>query len=338
MFGWKILGWFVTFFTGGICRPWAVCMIYSWEAKHTVIDGHRLRFNGTAMQLFGTWLKWWVLTLVTCGIYGFWAELHLKQWITKHTTMEDTDAVLEEDTSHRHNEDSEMDGVPNVLFWAVVSIAVLLMVSGVYTLIHGSFSGEWMLLSGVGMLILLLPLGKAYSALRVAEARSGNTGYRVMRWALTCAVVVLAAVIIRVASPAVPDINLSRENEKNTVDQVSESVEIEPTEDVETTEPEETIQVSKEEENALRAAKIYLETMAFSREGLIKQLEYEQYSTTAATYAAEYCGADWDEQAEKAAKNYLDIMPFSRDELIEQLEYEGFTHEQAVYGVEANGY
>lgn len=90
--------------------------------------------------------------------------------------------------------------------------------------------------------------------------------------------------------------------------------------------------------NALASAKLYLETMPFSYTGLIEQLEYEQYSTEDATYAADNCGADWNEQAARSAKNYLDIMPFSRDELIEQLQFEGYTYEQAVYGVEQNGY
>ncbi len=90
--------------------------------------------------------------------------------------------------------------------------------------------------------------------------------------------------------------------------------------------------------NALRSAKNYLRTMPFSYSGLIKQLEFEGYKTEEATYAADNCGANWNEQAAKAAKNYLDIMSFSRQGLIEQLEFEGYTYEQAVYGVEANGY
>ena len=53
LIGWRILGGLVTIFTLGICYPWAFCMIYRWEAKHTVINGHRLKFNGTALQLFG---------------------------------------------------------------------------------------------------------------------------------------------------------------------------------------------------------------------------------------------------------------------------------------------
>lgn len=90
--------------------------------------------------------------------------------------------------------------------------------------------------------------------------------------------------------------------------------------------------------NALKSAKNYLSMMPFSYSGLIEQLEFEQYSNEDAVYAADNCGADWNEQAVKSAKNYLDMMPFSKDELIEQLQFEGFTYEQAVYGVEQNGY
>ena len=92
------------------------------------------------------------------------------------------------------------------------------------------------------------------------------------------------------------------------------------------------------ERNALNSAILYLQTMAFSRQGLIDQLEYEGYTNSEATYAVNNCGADWYEQAVLSAKEYLDGMPFSRQGLIEQLEYEGFTHDQAVYGVEQNGY
>ena len=92
------------------------------------------------------------------------------------------------------------------------------------------------------------------------------------------------------------------------------------------------------ESNALRAAESYLESIPFSHDGLIAQLEYDGYSTAEATYAADNCKADWYQQAVLSAKNYLDIMAFSRSGLIEQLEYDGFTHDQAIYGVEQNGY
>ncbi len=91
------------------------------------------------------------------------------------------------------------------------------------------------------------------------------------------------------------------------------------------------------QKNALKSAKSYLSFSAFSYNGLIKQLEYEEYSHEDAVYAVDNCGADWNEQAVKSAKSYLSFSSFSKNGLIKQLEYEGFTHEQAVYGAEQNG-
>lgn len=85
LIGWKLLGAIITIFTLGICYPWAVCKVYNWEVKHTVINGRRLNFDGKAIQLFGNWIKWELLTIITLGIYGFWVKIKLKKWITKHT-------------------------------------------------------------------------------------------------------------------------------------------------------------------------------------------------------------------------------------------------------------
>lgn len=90
-------------------------------------------------------------------------------------------------------------------------------------------------------------------------------------------------------------------------------------------------------DNALKSAKSYLSHSAFSYSGLVKQLEYEGYPEEDATYAADNCGADWNEQAAKSAQSYLSHSSFSRSKLIDQLEYEGFTYSQATYGVEKNG-
>ncbi len=87
------------------------------------------------------------------------------------------------------------------------------------------------------------------------------------------------------------------------------------------------------EKNALESAKSYLSFTAFSKSGLIEQLEYEGYTYSEAKYAVDNCGADWYEQAALSAKRYLDFTSFSRSGLIEQLEYEGFTTEQAEYAV-----
>ena len=87
--GWTLLGLLITVCTLGICLPWAYCIVYRWEAKHTVINGHRLAFDGTAMQLFGKWLLWLLLTIVTVGIYSFWVNIKLKKWKVQHTRFAD---------------------------------------------------------------------------------------------------------------------------------------------------------------------------------------------------------------------------------------------------------
>jgi len=92
--------------------------------------------------------------------------------------------------------------------------------------------------------------------------------------------------------------------------------------------------ISTGKKNALKSAGQYLNYMAFSYSGLIEQLEFEGYSNEEAVYAAENCGADWNEQAVLSAMQYLKTMAFSKDGLVEQLEYEGYTHEQATYGAE----
>lgn len=85
LIGWRILGVLITILTLGICYPWAVCMVYNWEVKHTVIEGKRLEFDGKAIGLFGNWIKWILLSIITLGIYTFWINIKIKKWITKHT-------------------------------------------------------------------------------------------------------------------------------------------------------------------------------------------------------------------------------------------------------------
>ena len=91
------------------------------------------------------------------------------------------------------------------------------------------------------------------------------------------------------------------------------------------------------QQNALRSAQNYLDFTAFSRTGLIGQLEFEEYSTEDATWAVDRVEVDWNEQAAKSAANYLDFTSFSRSGLVDQLIFEGFTPEQAEYGVSQTG-
>lgn len=75
-----------------------------------------------------------------------------------------------------------------------------------------------------------------------------------------------------------------------------------------------------------------MEYSAFSRQSLIEQLEYEEFSRADAEYAVDSLDVDWSEQAVKSAESYLEYSSFSLSGLIDQLVYEGFTQSQAEHG------
>jgi hypothetical protein len=95
-----------------------------------------------------------------------------------------------------------------------------------------------------------------------------------------------------------------------------------------TTAPPENPEVS----NARRAAQQYLDYSGFSRSGLIEQLEYEGYSTEAATTVVDSLNVDWMAEAVESAQAYVEYSPFSHSGLVEQLQYEGFSPEEAEHG------
>ena len=88
LIGISILQGILITFTFSLGAPWAVCIRERWVAKHTIIDGRRLTFDGNGGQLFGNYIKWFLLTIVTFGIYGFWLSIKMKQWVVKHTHFE----------------------------------------------------------------------------------------------------------------------------------------------------------------------------------------------------------------------------------------------------------
>ena len=96
-------------------------------------------------------------------------------------------------------------------------------------------------------------------------------------------------------------------------------------------------QITTGQRNALRAARSYLNFTPFSYEGLVGQLEYEGYTNDEAKYAADNCGADWNEQALKDALNYLDYTAFSYSGLVKQLEFEKYTSSQVKYAADNCG-
>lgn len=96
LIGWKILGFLVTLVTFGICAPWAKCMIYSYQIKHTVYNGKRLKFEGTGGDLFVNTFKWVLLSIITFGIYGFLIPVRKTRWVISNIHFEDEDLITNE--------------------------------------------------------------------------------------------------------------------------------------------------------------------------------------------------------------------------------------------------
>ena len=91
------------------------------------------------------------------------------------------------------------------------------------------------------------------------------------------------------------------------------------------------------QQNALRSGENYRDYTAFSRTGLIGQLEFEGFSTEDATWGVDRVSVDWNVQAAASAKKYLEYTSFSHSGLVDQLIFEGFTSEQAEYGASQTG-
>lgn len=102
-------------------------------------------------------------------------------------------------------------------------------------------------------------------------------------------------------------------------------------------EPIKSYEETLSQKNSIRMAKEFLSVMAFSRSGLIKQLEHGGFSNEDATYGVDKTNTDWKKQAVIKAEEFLSVMAFSRSSLIQQLEHGGFSNEDATYAVDEIG-
>ena len=75
-----------------ICYPFALVFRERRKAKHCYVDGRQLVFTGSALGLFGHWIKWLLLTIVTLGIYAFWVGSRVQKWKWEHTAVASPDA------------------------------------------------------------------------------------------------------------------------------------------------------------------------------------------------------------------------------------------------------
>ena len=75
--------------TLGFGTMWAICNVYKWDIKHTVVQGHRLKFVGKPRKLFGRYLLWLLLIPLTLGIILIYAQIFVRRWLVKNTEFAD---------------------------------------------------------------------------------------------------------------------------------------------------------------------------------------------------------------------------------------------------------
>ena len=100
-----------------------------------------------------------------------------------------------------------------------------------------------------------------------------------------------------------------------------------------------TVEASTQLANACKQAMQIIRSSHPSYQGLIQELyEYEGFTEDEATFAADHCGADWNEQAKLRAKDMMHYQGYSRSGLIDWLvTYELFTSDQANYAADQVG-
>lgn len=96
LIGWKILSFLIISITFGIATPWAKCMLYSYQIKHTVYNGKRLKFEGTGGDLFVNMFKWIFFTIITLGIYSLFVPIKKTKWVISNIHFEDEKFVKDE--------------------------------------------------------------------------------------------------------------------------------------------------------------------------------------------------------------------------------------------------
>jgi uncharacterized membrane protein YjgN (DUF898 family) len=85
-----IMAGLLTICTFGIGFPFALVLLERWRAKHTYIDGQRLKFSGTGMGLFALMIQLFLLCIITFGIYSFWVVPRIQAWKVENTDFDPT--------------------------------------------------------------------------------------------------------------------------------------------------------------------------------------------------------------------------------------------------------
>jgi len=66
----KLMSMLIICGSAGFAYPWAKQMVLEKWASQVRIDGKRIVYSGSAMGLFGVWVKIFIYNMLTMGLYG----------------------------------------------------------------------------------------------------------------------------------------------------------------------------------------------------------------------------------------------------------------------------
>ncbi len=88
--GYQILMFVGSLLTCSLLFPYLYAIYYKWHAKHTVIHGNRLFYDGQIGKLYLDFIIIILLSLITCGLYLPWGITRLNRYFYKHTHIDAT--------------------------------------------------------------------------------------------------------------------------------------------------------------------------------------------------------------------------------------------------------
>jgi hypothetical protein len=153
---------------------------------------------------------------------------------------------------------------------------------------------------------------------------------KTLRWILGIVGVLAAVAILGSVIGGKPDVTPAGTTIENVTQTPNTSVSPAPAK-----ETAKAVKMTLSQEQAFHKAEDYLRFMAFSRQQLIGQLEFDKFSRKDAVFAVDHVEVNWNDQAAKKAENYLQLSHYSKPGLVNQLIVgDHFTKAQATHGAD----
>ena len=93
-------------------QPYCEVVKRKYELSHTVVDGRRLKFIGTAAGIWKINILWNIITFFTVFTFTFFKSMKIRKWVIENTIFEDSeDLSTTDDPESYFNGDLKTGGL-----------------------------------------------------------------------------------------------------------------------------------------------------------------------------------------------------------------------------------